>query len=372
MLLSCITGLKRKAAVTSALLTITFATTAQETAATPSGDSVNWLEILLVISAIVLLLVIWGMGQVLLILGKKLNEKKRSEALNKAMMVIFGLFAYGSATAQDAAADAAPVADAASNYGGISAMEFWSLATVIAIEVMVILFLAFMARRMYRELMGIADTVAAAPQESSFAAWWKRMDEKFMTRAVPVEQEADVLLDHDYDGIKELDNALPPWWKYGFYFTIVVAVIYIFNYHVFGTGMNPEQEYAAEMEAGKRIEEAYKAKTKNLVDENNVTMSDAAGIAEGAKLFKQSCIACHGQNGEGGIGPNLTDEYWIHGGAMNDIYKTIKLGYPEKGMQAWESMMSPVQMKDLSSYVKSMKGTKPANPKAPQGDIYKD
>lgn len=369
MLLSSITGLKRKAAVLSALLTITFATTAQEAAASPSGGTVNWLEILLVISAVVLLFVIWGLGQVLLVLGKQLNNKRRNQELSKVLMVIVALFSYASATAQEAAAPAA-----GNIYGGIAELEFWGLATVIFIELIVILFLAFMARRMYRELTGKADAAAArsAASRENFAGWWKRMDEKWMTRAIPVEKEADVLLDHDYDGIKELDNALPPWWKYGFYFTVVAAFIYVFNFHVFGTGKNPEQEYAAEMEQGRRVEEAYKAKTKNLVDENNVLMADAAGIAEGSKLFKQSCIACHGQNGEGGIGPNLTDEYWIHGGGMNDVYKTIKLGYPDKGMQSWESMMSPVQIKDLASYVKSIKGTKPANAKAPQGDLYKD
>jgi cytochrome c oxidase cbb3-type subunit 3 len=371
MSLSCITGLKRKAAVTSALLTVTFATTAQGPAATPPGDSVNMLEVLLILAAFVLLFVIWGLGQVLLLLGKKLNEKRRSEGFIKVLTLIIGLFAFGGANAQDAA-DAAPVA-VPENYGGLSALEFWSLATVIAIEALVILFLAFMARRMYRELMGIATTGAELDaEESSFATWWKRMDAKFFTKAVAVEKEADVLLDHDYDGIKELDNALPPWWKYGFYFTIVVAVIYVFNFHVFGIGKNPEQEYAAEMEAGKKVEEAYKAKTKNLVDENNVTLADAGGIAEGAKLYKQSCVACHGQNGEGGIGPNLTDDYWIHGGSMNNIYKTIKVGYPDKGMQSWESMMNPGQMRNVASYVKSLKGTKPANAKAPQGDLNKE
>jgi cytochrome c oxidase cbb3-type subunit 3 len=371
MSLSCITGFKRKAAVTSALLTITFATTAQEPAATPSGGSVNMLEVLLILAAFVLLFVIWGLGQVLLLLGKKLNEKRRSEGLTKALTVIIGLFLYGGASAQDAAV-AAPAA-APENYGGLTGLEFWSLAIVIGIEALVILFLAFMARRMYRELMGIATSGAEAEtEESNFAAWWKRMDEKFFTKAVAVEKEADVLLDHDYDGIKELDNALPPWWKYGFYFTVVVAVIYLFNFHVLGIGLNPEQEYMAEMEAGKKVEDAYKAKTKNLVDENNVTLADAAGIADGAKTFKQSCVACHGQNGEGGIGPNLTDDYWIHGGSMNNIYKTIKVGYPDKGMQSWESMLNPGQMRNVASYVKSLKGTNPANAKAPQGDLNKE
>ena len=106
-----------------------------------------------------------------------------------------------------------------------------------------------------------------------------------------------------------------------------------------------------------------------IVDENNVVLADAAGIAEGKALFTQSCIACHAADGGGGIGPNLTDEFWIHGGSMNNIYKTIKIGYAEKGMQSWESMYSPVQMKNLASFVKSLKGTKPAVPKAPQGSI---
>jgi cytochrome c oxidase cbb3-type subunit 3 len=105
------------------------------------------------------------------------------------------------------------------------------------------------------------------------------------------------------------------------------------------------------------------------VDENNVLLADAAGIAEGKTLFIQSCVACHAADGGGGIGPNLTDDFWIHGGSMNNIYKTIKVGYPEKGMQSWESMYSPVQMKNLSSFIKSLKGTKPAVPKAPQGVV---
>ncbi|MGL6266503.1 MAG: cbb3-type cytochrome c oxidase N-terminal domain-containing protein, partial [Chitinophagaceae bacterium] len=179
-------------------------------------------------------------------------------------------------------------------------------------------------------------------------------------------------LDHDYDGIRELDNALPPWWKWGFYFTILVAIIYIFNYHVFGTGKNPDQEYAAEMAEGRRIEEQYKARTKSVVDENNITLSDADGIAAGKVLYNQSCIACHMADGGGGIGPNLTDGYWLHSGGLNDIYKTIKIGYPDKGMQSWQSMYSPAQIRNLTSFVKSLAGTKPANPKEPQGDQFSE
>ena len=314
-----------------------------------TGAETNWLEILLVFTAIVLLLVIWGLGQTLLTFSRQLLARKKGTA---ALLILAGLSALfpGGLQAQDPAAEPAAAA-VASNYGGLSALEFWSLATVIGLEVLVIFFLAFMSRRAWRELSGAAE-IAAAPAPSGLALWWNNLDKKFFTRAVPIEKEADVLLDHDYDGIRELDNALPPWWKYGFYFTVVVAVIYIFNFHVFGTGKNPEQEYAAEMAEGQRQEEAYKAKNKDQVDENNVTLADASGIALGKTLFTQSCVACHAADGGGGIGPNLTDDYWIHGASMNDIYKTIKVGYPEKGMQSWQAMYSPAQMRNLASYVK--------------------
>jgi len=260
--------------------------------------------------------------------------------------------------------------DTAGKRGGMGSMDFFAMSTVIGLELIIIVYLSIMIRRSFRELSGEADAaLIKAGEPSSLSTWWSKLDKRWMTRAVPVEKEADILLDHDYDGIKELDNALPPWWKYGFYITIVVAFIYIYQFHFSGEGKNPEQEYAAEMEEGMKLEELYKAKTKNLVDENNVVLADAAGIAEGKALFTQSCIACHAADGGGGIGPNLTDEFWIHGGSMNNIYKTIKIGYAEKGMQSWESMYSPVQMKNLASFVKSLKGTKPAVPKAPQGSI---
>ena len=259
------------------------------------------------------------------------------------------------------------------NFGGMAALDFYALTSVIGIELLVILYLSIMIRRAFRELSGEAEVaMERSRQPSGFKNWWNQLDKKWMTRAVPIEKEADVLLDHDYDGIKELDNALPPWWKYGFYITIVIGFIYLYNYHVSGSGKNPEQEYAMEMAEGKKQEEAYMAKTKDLVDENNITLSDAAGIAAGKALYTQSCVACHAADGGGGIGPNLTDNNWIHGGSLNNIYQTIKNGYPEKGMQAWQSMYSPVQMKNLTSFVKSLTGTKPANPKAPQGDSYTD
>lgn len=217
-----------------------------------------------------------------------------------------------------------------------------------------------------------ANSVMKKQGKFTFNQWWATMNRQFFTKAVPVEKEADVLLDHDYDGIKELDNALPPWWKYGFYFTIAVAALYILRYHVWGTGLNPKQEYDQEMKVAAAQIEEYRKKAGDLVDEKTVTMADAAGVAEGDKLFHSNCFACHGPQGQGGVGPNLTDNYWIHGGTINDVFKTIKYGYPDKGMQSWEKMYSPSQIKSLASYVKTLAGTNPPNPKAPQGDLFVD
>ena len=340
--------------------------------ASANEKPINYLEILLIITAIVFVFVIWILSQVLVTLSKSILKKRQGNSLIKSLMLIL-LSSVLSSVAQSQTNTMTPDIPTSNNFGGLSSMNFYALATVIALELMVILFLSFMVRRAFRELTGQADAAALKTRKTlKIGTLWSRIDKNWMTKAVPLEEEADILLDHDYDGIRELDNALPPWWKYGFYITIVIAVIYVFNFHVWGIGKNPEQEYAEEMLEGKRIEELYKAKTKNLVDENNVVISDATGIESGKNLYTQSCIACHGTKGEGGIGPNLTDEFWIHGGTMNNIYNTLKIGYPEKGMQSWQTMFSPVQLKNLASYVKSIKGTNPPNPKAPQGVIFSD
>ena len=206
----------------------------------------------------------------------------------------------------------------------------------------------------------------------SFSHWWTTMNRRFFTRAVPVEKEEDILLDHDYDGIKELDNALPPWWKYGFYFTIGVAVLYLLRFHVWKTGPDPIQEYNQEMKVAAAKFEDYRKKAGDVFDEKTVTMADANGIAEGDKIYHSNCFACHGGKGEGGVGPNLADNYWLHGGSINDIFKTIKYGVREKGMQAWEKTYSPTQIKNLASYIKTLAGTNPPKPKAPEGDLFRE
>jgi cytochrome c oxidase cbb3-type subunit 3 len=256
-------------------------------------------------------------------------------------------------------------------YGGLSSVSFWTLSTVMALELFVIfimlIFIHNLWRIIYPRPIQVAQKVVF--KTSWVASTWANLDKKFFTKAAPIEKEADIMLDHDYDGIKELDNALPPWWKYGFYITIFVAIFYILKFEVWHTGMNPTEEYNTEMAQAKLETDQYLASMKENVDENSVVMLDAAGIQTGKTLFTKTCVACHTENGGGGVGPNLTDNYTIHGAKIQDIFKTIKYGYPDKGMQSWQSNFSPVEMQQLSSYIKSLSNTNVPNGKAPQGDL---
>ena len=192
-----------------------------------------------------------------------------------------------------------------------------------------------------------------------------------MTDAVPVEDEEDILTDHDYDGIQELDNNLPPWWKMGFYITIGCAVVYIGYYEMYLGGNISKQEYAAEMQQAAEEKEAYLAALGGSLDETNVEkLTDAGALESGATIFQNNCVACHGGAGEGGVGPNLTDKYWLHGGGIKEVFTTIKYGVPAKGMIPWEDQLTPPQMQQVASYILSLQGTNPPNPKDPQGDVW--
>lgn len=171
---------------------------------------------------------------------------------------------------------------------------------------------------------------------------------------------------HDFDGIQEYDNDLPPWWKYLFYVTIVFAVGYMLHYHVFRTGALQIEEYETEMAQAALIA------AQNVEDPNAVTnfevLTDAAALEAGKAVYIQNCAACHGQSGEGTVGPNLTDEYWLHGGDVNEIFKTVKFGVPSKGMVPWQGKLTKDQMLEVSSYILSLQGSNPPNAKEAQGE----
>ena len=344
--------------------------------ATATTSTTNYIEYLVLIVALLLVAAIWLLSSVLMMLSKKVVELSKQNKTLVLLLTLLGLGMVSPAIAQDAAAStdaASELASSSAYYGGLSSLSFWTLSTVLVLELVVIFVLIYFIRNLWRILNPSPIAAKEAKQGSSWLkTTWASLDKKFLTKAAPIEQEADIMLDHDYDGIKELDNALPPWWKYGFYITILVAVFYMLKFEVWHTGLNPTEEYNTEMAEAKAETDAYLASMKENVDEKSVVMLDAAGIAAGKTLFTKTCVACHSPNGGGGVGPNLTDNYTIHGAAIQDIFKTIKYGYPDKGMQAWQSNFSPVEMQQLASYVKSLVNTNVAEGKAPQGDLIKE
>ncbi|WP_196889701.1 cbb3-type cytochrome c oxidase N-terminal domain-containing protein [Aureivirga sp. CE67] len=196
---------------------------------------------------------------------------------------------------------------------------------------------------------------------------WKRFL-KAMTKANDLDREDEILLDHDYDGIKELDNVLPPWWLYGFYITIIICVFYVGNIIFFGA-YNQDKEFEEEMAKAEKEIAAYKEANPNLF--KVVRLTDAKDIEAGKKIFNANCAACHAVDGGGGIGPNLTDNHWVLGGGFNNIYNTITNGgRPGKGMIAWKNSLDQEQRQQVASYVLTLKGTKPANPKEAEGDVW--
>lgn len=243
------------------------------------------------------------------------------------------------------------------------------LAIIVAILVLVVAIIVLQILRLFLKKQAEASGIVTEAKPSQ--SWWQ----KFLTKAndaVPIDREQEIILDHNYDGIRELDNHLPPWWKWLFYITIIFAVVYMVAYHVVDTLPLQTEEYEAEMALAEEDRLARLAdQPQKSIDESNVVFDGSEeALASGRQVFNLNCAACHKEDGGGGIGPNLVDSYWLHGGSVQDIFRTVKVGVPDKGMIAWKDMLSPEQMQNVSSYIISLQGTTPANPKAPQGELY--
>jgi cytochrome c oxidase cbb3-type subunit 3 len=176
------------------------------------------------------------------------------------------------------------------------------------------------------------------------------------------------LVEHEVDGIREYDNPLPRWWVYLFNATIVFSAGYLL-YHFFGPGVVVIREYEADMTRLAALRSRLSAAVQ--IDEGRLAAAykDAGQVASGRALFESRCASCHGEQGQGLIGPNLTDEYWIHNtaGTLEGIYKVVRDGVPDKGMVAWGKSLKPEQMMQVVAFVASLSGTKPPGPKAPEG-----
>lgn len=215
----------------------------------------------------------------------------------------------------------------------------------------------------------LAEVNSAGFKESQ---WYEKLM-KSLTKSEPIENEGQLLLDHDYDGIKELDNNLPPWWVYLFYACVVFAVVYLVRFEIMGAD-DQEMELKKEMAQAKIEVAEYMKTAPDLMDEKTVTLlTDAAALAEGKTIFETNCAACHRADGGGQIGPNLTDEQWILGGGIKNLFHTINNGGRDgKGMIAWKGTLKPKEMQKVASYIISLKGSNPADPKAPEGEVWVD
>lgn len=297
---------------------------------------------------------------------KAANDSKTLIALFfiSFQFLLTGVYAQETETA---AAGAETEVSALSHIPG----DIWFGILVILIELALIFYLLPIEKKLFNENEKEAESEAKAlgavyvPKK----IWWKRLINAF--GADNTAEEIEKLdLHHDYDGISELDNSIPAWWNWAFAGTVTFAIVYLIRFFI--TGGIPDQ--VKELAQAQKMEEIrmeeYLKTAGGLIDENNVTMQDEAGIAKGKALFEKNCIACHGTAGEGGIGPNLTDDYWLHGGRINDVFFTIKYGVQEKGMKSWKDDFSPEQLAQLASFVKSLHGTNPPNGKEPQGDKF--
>ena len=316
--------------------------------------------IVLAVTALVLLAVILSLSGTMRNLAESSKSKSSKDNSGTASALAILAFTGLSSSAQAAEAQGMPPA----TIGGLDSWIFVLMGLLIIIEFIMIL---TMIRSIRNMLIGLG--YQAEPDESLSKPLinWKWLDRQ-LTDAVPLENEAEVMTDHEYDGIRELDNNLPPWWIYGFYFTIIFGFIYLLNYHVFQTSPLQTEEYQ------NQLAEAALAKKERLkevaasIDETNVTMLvDPGLLAAGKDIYAGNCANCHGQAGEGGVGPNLTDVYWLHGGGINNVFKTIKYGVPAKGMIAWQTQLNPESMQKVASYILTLQGTNPPNAKDPQG-----
>ena len=190
------------------------------------------------------------------------------------------------------------------------------------------------------------------------------------TSIAPKSTGKAIPLDESHDGITELDNLIPPWFDYLFGGTVIFALIYLLNYHVWQSSPLPQAEYAEEVAAADLSRRVRMASEGTINEDDLAVLADEASVKAGQEKFLRNCITCHGTHAEGIVGPNLTDQYWIHGGGIKNVYSTIKNGVPEKGMISWKLVFTPKEIQQIASYVLSLQGSNPPNAKKPEGNLY--
>lgn len=318
------------------------------------------INIILVVLAAFLLYPIGSLARTFVAAAKqKLDQQSKSSTLK--VLLPLGLVLLSQIVFAQASSPATPIA----SNGADSQMMTIVLLCAIGLEMIVMAFLAF---RVY-DLVQSADVKAVSHSyESSLLHRIKRFVSRQNFR--PIEEEGQIDLGHNYDGIRELDNVIPPWFTTAFILTILFAGVYLYRYHIANSAPLQIEEYKMAMAKAEAEHDAYLATQANAIDENSVSIMTGADLDAGKQTFTTICAACHRADGGGQVGPNLTDPYWIHGGSLKDIFKTIKYGVPDKGMISWKEQLSPMQIAQVSNYILTLAGTNPPDPKEQQGTLY--
>ena len=338
-------------------------------------DLYNPLALILLSVILCLLLVIALLANIVVSMGQLYVKRLKTERIaNKntenAKIVTALLFCLLTIPGISQEVVNEQVAARVTHISGLPIGSFYVLLGVIGLELIILFVLVYFLKIFMAVEKQVAVESVSKPvfSKAGFKNWWEKIN-----NFRPAKEEAEIELEHSYDGITELDNRLPPWWLYGFYLTIFVGCIYLWRYHVSHSGLSSKQEYELAVEKAEKEKAIYLAKSAGNVDENTVKLlTDATALESGKKLYASNCAACHGADGGGVVGPNLTDDYWLHGGSLKEVFISIKYGWPEKGMKSWKDDFSPVQIAELTSYVKSLHGTKVAAPKEPQGEKYEE
>lgn len=340
-------------------------------AAGPPAPSIlsNPLAITLLILMVLLLIIIGVLANILIgAAALKLKKHKVGGHLNSIILLGLAIFmSQENLWAQEVVAATTP-----KMIGGMNASTFYLIATVLFLELFIIIALLLNIRFLIRAENSKYATTPAVElmnvKKEKQPTWWDRIN-----LFKPVDEEKDLDLGHDYDGIRELDNRLPPWWLYGFYLTIIFAAIYLYRFHVSHTAPSSKEEFEMAVAEGEADVKAYLKLKGESVDENTVTwLSNNEDLAAGKKIFLTpgKCVTCHAEDGGGNaVGPNLTDDYWIYSGDIKTIFKTVKYG-AKNGMKSWKDELSAKEIAQVASYVKSLHGSQPKNPKEPQGNLY--
>jgi cytochrome c oxidase cbb3-type subunit III len=363
-------GMRKKCKYISTIVAVLLTASPAAWAGGPPAPSVfsNPLAVILFVIMIMLLIVI-GILANILIGAADMKLKNRKNGNNKAIYPVLLLlcllpasFIFGQDTIKE-------TSTAVSSIGGMPASTFYLMAVVIFLEMGLVIALLIniklLIRKEKEKLIVIEDPLVLEEKKMRLS-WWDRFN-----RLRPVSQEAELDLGHEYDGIRELNNKLPPWWLYGFYLTIIFAGVYLWRFHVSHNGPSSKQEYEMSIARAELKIKNYLKTKGDAVDENTVTfLNTADDLAAGRIIFIKSCISCHLESGGGSVGPNLTDDFWMHGNDIRSVFKTIRYGI--NAMPQWQNAYSNKQLAQVASFVKSLHGSNPPGAKAPQGIEIKE